>query len=181
MDTTIENRAKHISILGRVALGIRCLEIFGEALGINREEKIIRLLRLLWDFTSTSQLDVWETQIHEFDPAFLQEEAALNDFKGVEVLTQAEALDYYKFYQQLPVDYLNSISLVIEIGRNNLYAGTGEYSSSTLVPLLELQRIMEQNQIPCPALEPFEKSHFSEFHGWGFPRERAFFFEDGLE
>ena len=67
------------------------------------------------------------------------------------------------------------VSWVIEIGRGNLYGGTGEFSEWSLNPTMEVLKIMERNNLSIPNLDRFEKSKFSKFHGWGIKREKSFF------
>ena len=64
---------------------------------------------------------------------------------------------------------------VIDIGRSNLYGGTGAYSKWSLRPTMEVLKIMEEYQLPLPDLAIFEKSSFAESNGWGIKREKSFF------
>ena len=67
------------------------------------------------------------------------------------------------------------ITAVIWIGRGNLYVGTGEYSHATLGYTLDVLDIMAEKELSIPELSRFERSQFSEWHGWGLAHDRSFF------
>jgi len=158
-----------------MALGVKCLEIKLKKAALIEKEEIIKVLSCLWDFTSSKQLDKWEEQILDFEPESLIEDVEKNNFEDFKYLTKEEATRYYNLYKDSSNGLAEMISWVIEIGRGNLYGGTGKFSEWSLNPTIEVLKIMERNNLTIPELGKFEKSKYSEFHGWGIEREKSFF------
>ena len=63
-----KERLKKVSIRGRMALGISCLEILLESEGLIEKEEMKKLLSHLWEFTSSERLDLWEDQMMGYEP-----------------------------------------------------------------------------------------------------------------
>ena len=57
MNITVENRLKEISIRGRMALGIKCLEIVLDKNKLIHNKDIKELLSILWKFISSESLE----------------------------------------------------------------------------------------------------------------------------
>lgn len=151
---------KSVSITGRMAYAITCLEI------IIRVEKLNQvafqpLLDALWDFTSNPDLGVWEERIMPFIP-------------DAEILNQEYE---YEVYQSLPQALLTCIDEIIEVGRGNLYAGVRTHSPETLESTLQVIEYMTANNYPLPPIENFQRSPFTlqDQHGWGKRVDQAFF------
>src|SRR5687768_15520281 len=111
------NNFKEISIRGRLAYGVTCLEKALEQFNIKNDLIEKEVLPVIWEFTKSTDLAKWEESINKIDP--------LNEVSG----------PLKDLYGQLPSFIPEMISNVIEIGAGNLYGGTGEYSLSTLQPL----------------------------------------------
>lgn len=158
-----------------MALGIKCLEILLVKNELSQKEEIKKLLSNLWEFIGSKRLDLWEEKIIDYDPESLIEDFENNNFEDFKVLTKEEVKEIYDIYKQSKSEISEMISWVIEIGRGNLYGGTGEFSKWTLDPTKEVLKIMERNNYQIPELPKFEKSKYSEFHGWGIEREKSFF------
>ncbi|WP_216726346.1 hypothetical protein [Hymenobacter siberiensis] len=67
------------------------------------------------------------------------------------------------------------IDTVADIGFDNLYAGTTGYSKGTFDETMSVIDLMNESQLPLPDLARFERSEFSEFHGWGDAVNKEFF------
>ncbi|HET6228381.1 MAG TPA: hypothetical protein VFF27_19020 [Bacteroidia bacterium] len=166
---------KDISIRGRLAYGATCLEEALHQLGIRDEYLDKLVLPRIWEFTSSSRLDEWDTQINEIDPTcVLDIELTEKTFD----LTTISFNDYkalFKCYQSLHKEIVELISEVIGIGVANLYGGTEDFSACTLESLANVIEICNKMKLKMPNVEPFRKSSFSEFHGWGKERPRESF------
>lgn len=156
----LTEQLKSISITGRMAYAITCLEISIRAEKLNQED-FQPLLDTLWSFTSTPDLGEWEELIMPFIPDL---KAANHDFD-------------YEPYQSLSEPLLTCIDEIIEVGRGNLYAGVVTHSPATLESTLQVIRYMMANNHPLPLVENFQRSPFTlqDQHGWGKRVNRAFF------
>ena len=175
MNQAIENRIKKISIRGRMALGIKCLEIKLEKDELINKVEIKKLLSKLWEFISSKRLDLWEEKILDYEPESLIEDFENEKFEDFKNLKKEEIKALYEIYKKSKSNLAELISWVIEIGRGNLYSATGKFSEGSLNPTIEVLKIMERSNLPIPDLAKFEKSKYSEFHGWGIEREKSFF------
>ncbi|MEM6697358.1 MAG: hypothetical protein AAF599_03110, partial [Bacteroidota bacterium] len=66
MNSEIVERLKKISITGRMALGIRCLETNLQDLGLLGYPEVQKMLSDFWEYTSSNRLDIWENNILEY-------------------------------------------------------------------------------------------------------------------
>lgn len=147
-----------ISIVGRVAFGVTCLERLCEGWNV-KSQQMNELIGLLWTFTSSNDLSVWERQINEILPDYTYEVPAKFGFEFL-LKDKKETLT-------------DAILEVIEIGRANLYGGfKSEY---TMVHTLKIASFLKKNNIAIPDLKPFQKSKVTEFHGWGNAVDKSFF------
>jgi hypothetical protein len=115
----------------------------------------------IWEFTSAENLGEWEQNIRQVDPFCVLDSKTDSDLKTL--------------YNKLPKDILSIIEHVIEIGTANIYGGTGDNSPMTLEPLNSVINIMTELKVPLPDINPFRKSNFSEFHGWGNNQTRDYY------
>ena len=175
MNITVENRLKEISIRGRMALGIKCLEIVLDKNKLIHNKDIKELLSILWKFISSESLESWSEEIMDYDPKSLIEDYENSNFECFRLLSEVEIKSIYYIYRNSKSEVLELIELVTAIGTGNLYAGTSEYSKSTLIPTIKVLNLMARNNYRTPKLENFEKSKYSEFHGWGTKRDKSFF------
>jgi hypothetical protein len=151
-----------ISIRGRLAYGVSCLE--NALLHFNIQNDLLEkeVLPRIWSFASSSDLTAWDDSVKEIDPVCILD----NNSPGSRL---------QKLYRSLPTIIIEMISDVIEIGAGNLYGGTTGYSPFSMKPLLRVIKTCKMNHISLPQLEPFKRSSFEEMHGWGFEREKSFF------
>lgn len=175
MNQAIENQLKKISIRGRMAIGIKCLETYLEDLKIDKEKEIQKLLSELWEFISSESLDKWEEKITEYEPMCIREVFELENYGEYNFLSIEEINRYHEIYTKKGNQLEEMISYVIEIGTSNLFAGTEKYSKPSLNSTIEVLEIMQKNNLSIPDLAKFAKSKYSEFHGWGLKREKSFF------
>jgi hypothetical protein len=156
----MENDFELISITGRFAFGVTCLEQICHEWQVNTD-KINELIELLWSFTLSNDLSIWEKQINEILPVYINE---------IPIKFGFEFLDKSK------QEILSEIILeVIEIGGANLY---GAFDSKlTMVHTLKVASLLENN-MALPDIKPFKKSKVTEFHGWGNKVDKSFFKEE---
>lgn len=149
---------EHISIIGRFAFGLTCLERTCQAWQV-KSKQMNELIEFLWTFTSSHELDTWEGHIYEILPDYTYE------------VPKKFVFDFLKKDKQ---EILTDMILeVIEIAEANLYCGfRSEY---TIVHTLKVVSLLEENNIELPDLKPFQKSKVTEFHGWGNPVDKSFF------
>ncbi|MEN0048749.1 MAG: hypothetical protein AAF806_16930 [Bacteroidota bacterium] len=175
MNSEIVERLKKISITGRMALGIRCLETNLQDLGLLDYPEVQRMLSDFWEYTSSNNLVEWEEKILEYEPWFLFANVERTGFKGFKHLSNDEAKKIYDVIKRFERRLSEIITEVIEIGISNLYSGVRKYSECSLRATMNVMEMLEAMKIPLPNLEIFEKSKFSEHHGWGIRRDRSFF------
>jgi hypothetical protein len=152
---------KHISIRGRLAFGMICLEKLVHTQ--NADHLLLHniVFPKIWEFTSAHDLSEWEQMINLVDPSTVLYDDVDPDLKSL--------------YQTLSEDIVHTISNVIEIGAGNIYGGTGDYSPYSLAPLNEVIHTMIKLQVPLPDIAPFKKSGFSEDGGWGAEHPREYY------
>lgn len=150
-----------ISIRGRLAFGMTCLEKLVD--NLNSDHPLLQTIVFpkIWQFTSTDDLAEWEQNIRDVDPVCVLDDNADSDLKTL--------------YDKLPKDIVSTIENVIEIGTANIYGGTGDNAPMTLEPLSSVINTMTKLEVPLPDIKPFKKSIFSEFHGWGDKQTRDFY------
>ncbi len=157
----ITTEFKQISIRGRLAFGMTCLEKL--VITLNSDHPLLQTIVFpkIWEFTSTEDLSEWEENINNIDPVCVLDDEVNSKLK--------------ELYNKLPKDIVSTIEEVITIGTANLYGGTNNNSPSTLEPLNSIIKTMIKLNVPLPDIRPFKKSSFSEFHGWGENRKRDFY------
>lgn len=169
------NEFTEISIRGRLAYGALCLEETIRKLSISNELLHTLILPRIWDFTSLKDLSGWDERINEITPCCILEFEPVQEEFDCKTISFETYQRVFDFYSSLPTDITDLIDYVIEIGTANLYGGTGEDSSYTLSPLSQVLDSCMKLGIELPLVEPFRKSKFSEFHGWGNEHLREYF------
>lgn len=162
----IQTLIKSISIRGRYAFGVKCIQQFLEEQKI-KGKWIDRLILVLKEFTNTDKLDEWDDKISELDPENILDKHPDNKAEDYQSLTDQEFNDLQNFYNSLPNQLTKLISNVIYIGTGNLYGGTGSYSEPTFETTLKVIEQSKNILSTPPNINNFTFSKFSEFHGWG--------------
>ncbi|WP_047547413.1 hypothetical protein [Psychroserpens sp. Hel_I_66] len=157
---------KKISIRGRLAYGMKCLEQYVKENEIN-DELIDKVFDILWEFTTSDELDVWDEKISDFNPKHILNIKPEKIESEYPTITINEYYELKKFYENSDTDFISMIEKVIEIGTGNLYGGTDEYSSWTLEPTLEVIKMSELKLEHIPDITKFKSFEYSEDKGWG--------------
>ena len=164
----MQEALKSVSIRGRMAMATACLEnVLDEMQLIS--PPVAELLDILWRFAEMDDLGEWDEQIGNLTLDITQWHDGRDD------------LPEDSKFSHLPECILKMIAETIEVGGSNLYAGVEGYSNWTLIPLINVLNLALENGFRIPLIEPFEKSRFSEFHGWGFAVSREIFSEATVE
>lgn len=152
-----------ISIRGRVAYGIICLERAIAHFGFDKYDWSY-LLNLLWSITY-SKLGVWHYPLAECTGrSIINDEEYLED---LDFLTKEKFWELNKLYKNANSTVLKIIDLIFEISTRDLYSSIANNSQDTLGYLIEIIELMEQNNIPLPDVELFERFPIAEGDGWG--------------
>ena len=143
-------------------MAINCLENIIEKTQSHSLE-VDKLINLLWFFVETDDLGNWDNLIKEKESYLVRCSKNKNDLPN-----DSE-------FSKVPNFILMMFVKAIEIGTSNLYGGTESFSHWTLTPTLDVLKLALENGFSIPPIESFEKSSFSEFHGWGNSVSREFF------
>lgn len=168
----LELQLRTVSIRGRLAYCTTCLETAFLSEKINLDA-LGGLLCALWEFTSSSDLGVWEEKIINYYSESVLEEQSDEQNGLISVpFQQLKAA-----YSALPAGLLQCIDETIDVGRGNLYGGTVGHSADTLTPTTQVVRYMQASGYPLPPIERFLRSPFTQEdqHGWGKRVARSYF------
>lgn len=148
---------KTISIRGRLAYGVTCLERLCKTWNV-LNKRMDLLIETLWAFTSSENLADWENTILNLLP----------DDDRVETYACEFGYSHLEITKQKVLT--NIIWDVMEIGQGNLY---GAFESKySLLPLIKAISTLEKNKIDLPKIKLFKKSNVLECNGWGNPIEK---------
>jgi hypothetical protein len=161
---------KKISIRGRVAFAAVILENAFKLEGLFEKKEVILLMDKIWDFTSSNALDEWDELIREITPYCLFDPK--EEFKGFSHFDLSIVFKMKEFYASMPQYLVDLIDCAISIGTDNLYGGTGDFSPSTLEPLVEFLELSQKHHVKIPPIEIFTRYSFSEERGWGIKIDR---------
>jgi hypothetical protein len=156
---------KLISIRARVAFAILCLE---NAIKQSKKEN------LDWSFM-IGKVGDWHYPMAESTPRSVLFDARYDE-KDMDFLTEEDCIHLKEVYSNSTELIKDIINIIFEIGTRDLYSSIVNGSPDTLKYLMEIIDLMEQNNIPLPDMNLFEKSPITENEGWGreFTREDIF-------
>lgn len=163
MDYT--SKISKISIRGRIAFVLKCLEI-----ALQKHEINISILNdftdKLWSFTTTIRFDIWHEQVKEYSPWVILDNQldVLNDLKFV---SPKEADDLKNIYTSLPDFIVKIIDICFWVGCHELYGTIKDFSPTTIDYVVDVINLMKNNNLNIPDIDAFEKYKFSEQKGWG--------------
>lgn len=162
----IENKVKQTSIRGRFAFGVFCIEKYISEKNI-KSKWINKLIPTLWEFTDTDRMDLWHEKISDLTPLNILDSSQRNSYSNYPSLNEFGFNELKKYYSELDNELVQMIDETIEIGLGNLYGGTGEYSKGTFESTMFVYKKANRILKEMPNFDKFNKSLFSEFHGWG--------------
>lgn len=162
----IERHFEKISINGRIAFAIKCLE---EYLIENKIRNVWtnRLINTLWEFTTTKNLSEWDKKISDLTPECILDTHPKNIAENYKSLTESEFQSLKEFYLKVDDKLIYLINLVIDIGTTDLYGATGKHSENRLKSTMEVYKFAQKEINAMPDLNKFNITKFSENGGWG--------------
>lgn len=156
---------KNISIRGRVAYGIACLE---RALLVYHCQNSMwnSVLEKLWSYTSVKYLDDWYYEIAEYLPDSISEttEYISSEF---EFLSEEQFNDLKILYGESNIIIEKLFRLIFEMGTIDIYGKLEKHSMNTLDKLGEILKIMNIANIELPEIQFFLKYRYEDNNGWG--------------
>lgn len=189
----IEKVFKKISIRGRVAFGICCLENAMEKYKVSGQGWNL-LLEKLWSFTSLPAIFI-PTDLGGIE-FVLEKWADINDFMPYSKFFQApytyvDLCEYLMLYNKKIIDekeydllreaYRDTNDIItricffiVDIGMCELWSTPDGYSATTLEKLQELIDFVTKNNLPLPDIEPFKQYEYDpkeiddDSRGWGY-------------
>lgn len=117
-------------------------------------------------FTSTSDLGEWEERVVDRVTPLLDAVEGRGRVDSDSLVGLPEPLRRMLYH------------VIEDVGRGNLFGGVQGRSEVTLLGAVQVAEIAESAGIAVPALGPFRRSPFSEYHGWGDRHDRLFFVVD---
>ena len=171
---TIESHFKKISIIGRLAFATKCLEQYIEEKGL-QNKWLDRVIKVLWDFTTSEDLTEWDSRISDLDPNNVVEKHPNNNASDYKSLTESEFNELKEYYSTISDDLFLLIDLTIDIGTSNLYGATGSYSKNTLESTMKVYKFAQDKINTIPDIQRFKISKYSERYGWGKRVEKESF------
>lgn len=157
----------HVSMRGRVAYAIICLE---EAiLQLAQEpDEWAWLLRRLWTYTSARRLDDWQDEAVEVTSNVILHYEQYPD-KSFDYLTEAEVSTLRVLYEASDPTLSRLVDLVYEIGTLELFGGLEGGAPESLQGLGAVVSLLRDKGIPGPSVALVADKSFTEEHGWGTP------------
>ncbi len=161
---------KNISLRARVAFIILCIENALEKLVL--KDKIQKTLNVFWHQTSIEFVDEWLYEVSKV----MSDSILCDDYEENDVLTHKDYLYLKESYKSIPKFVFELMECAFECGTIELYGMIDSQSEKTIQIVLKTIQIMEQNSIPLPDMNLFEKFPITENNGWGraFTREDIF-------
>ena len=160
----MEEKLKRISIRGRMYLCLICIENAFKHHNINNDESKL-IIKIIREFLDSDNLSDWEELANNIQPInILDNKFNIYDFSFEHKIV----LKLKLFYAHIPRYLVEMIDYTLNVGLNNLYGGTGEYSSLTLEPVLKVKEICKENNIEFPDINNFLKYSYQDNDGWGY-------------
>lgn len=165
---------KQISIRGRFAFGLTCVEKIIDHYRI-QDERLNTIIEEYWRFTNCEKWGQYEDYFFTRSPYCVLADFPLvkmhpgkmHEF-GYDNISYSELETIYELYVKLPETITNILSHLTTIANINISAGCGEYSISTFEPTLKIVEIVQAlDNIDFLTPETFLFSSFQQNHGWG--------------
>lgn len=155
---------REVSVKGRVAYGIVCLE---KSLCFYKcpIDKWKWLLEKLWEFTNVEFLDTWFYEVAEYLPDVILD--CEYDSSEYEYLSEKQFYELQDTYKTSNSVLNQIIEIIFEIVSVDLYAKLIDHSPNTLNSLNKLKNILLENNIELPDASQFIPFSFKANNGWG--------------
>ena len=116
----IENKIKQTSIRGRFTFGVCCIEQYTSEKNIENKW-ITKLFNVLWKFTETNRIDIWQEKISFLTPLNILDKHPDNLYSDYPDLTEVEFKELKEYYAKLDKEFISLIDETIEVALGNLY------------------------------------------------------------
>ena len=153
---------KAISIRGRMAFAINCLDNIIETKGI-ASNILNKFILNLWQFTRSNNLGEWDKNISDFIPMIGEE----LEEEELDYLTIEEGKKLQEIYSSLPKFIVEVIDNIIDLGRIELFTSHSDYAPKSLKRLEKIITIVINENIPLPDVNEYKKFHYNIDGGWG--------------
>ncbi len=167
-DSSLIEDLKTISIRGRMAFAIQCIDNYIHFKNINNfEAELTLVIDKLKEFLTSNTLDVWDEQVRDLLPSSILDNHPQNNLEDYEYVDFEIAKKLEEAYRSLPIDLINIIDYSAAIGSNNLYECIVGFSSKTLTPLLNIIKVLRASNIELPEIDKYLDYKFIKEEGWG--------------
>ena len=130
---------------------LMCLQNAFKQKSINNNESNL-ITKIIKEFLNSNNLSDWEELANNIQPInILDQKFNIDDFSFEHELS----LKLKIFYENIPPYLTEMIDYTLDVGLNNLYGGTGEFSSITLESVLKVIEICKENSIELPDINNF--------------------------
>lgn len=147
-----------LSIRGRVLFGIKTIEQY--ILEHKLDNEILQvLLKNLWLFIEKDDLSFWESKIENYNPINILDVSEGNIYTNYDNLTEDDFNEIQKYYKNVNTNFLEIISLTIEIGSFYLYSGFSGFSHEFILLTNKLYSISN-----CMLEEPINISNIYQYY-----------------
>ncbi|WP_338768060.1 hypothetical protein WAF17_06990 [Bernardetia sp. ABR2-2B] len=156
---------KNISIIGRVAIGIECLELMiKEELKTDTFDYVISFLQ---EFVENEDINIadWEELSAELMPCCIND--SNYSVKEFEIISENTYTELKKWYEEIGEDCRDTINKIIEIASLYFYTIIPLYSFETIILTNDILNLCKKNTGYIPNIDAYRKMKFSENGGWG--------------
>lgn len=163
---------KKVSIRGRLAYALKCLDVFLKFKKVDVNKEIINQLNLFWSInTSIVDISEMEIKLNEMSPTSILGDEYDDNF---EYISFEEYLNLKSFYSNQDGDTLRLFYFLSEIVFSNLYSEIGAYGKNSYSYFEKFINICAKNEIEFPQYENILLSKFINNYGWGNLRDMNF-------
>ena len=162
----MNNNLKYISMNGRIAYSIQCIEKYLIEKYPNKDCK--RLSIEMWKATSEC-FDKWHDEFMEIIPEYLYEFGEKYQKDNWDYLNEENFNYWICFYNEIKKD-TNINKLLINLSDISMvycYTSIPKEGKESLKIIENIENILIKNKIELPNPETFSFSKFTEKNGWG--------------
>lgn len=158
-----KNEFKKISIRGRVAFAICCLESIIMACRYDINDWSV-LLNKLWLIAELEDVSDWLYITAECLPENILE-AASYDYGSFQYINEDEYEQLYKLYSECKEDIWELIEIIFDLGTAQMYSNIKGFSEETLSEIEKVITFMKAKNINMPSVSQFRMLLY--YDGWG--------------
>lgn len=156
---------KNISLRGRVAFAINCLEKYLSRLDLNLDDWNI-VLHKYWSFTDIEYLDDWNEIISEILPDNLLEFDNYQEH-GFDNLNEDEFKKLYILYRHIDDSVMELMRLIFELGSSHAYSVIINEGNASLRIVQDILTCMNSHNIGLPSIGIYQSMLIQDNRGWG--------------